>query len=74
MVATSPRLLAPDPPHYAWDNSLSPKLLVQSGETVTFQTPDAAPAGCLWLDGHPARFRAAAGRFSPPLSPHLEPD
>jgi acetamidase/formamidase len=43
MLTATPtqHLLAPDPPHYAWDNSLPPKLSIQSGDTVTFQTRDA---------------------------------
>jgi acetamidase/formamidase len=35
-------LLVPDPPHYTWDNSLPPKLRIRSGESVTFETRDAA--------------------------------
>jgi acetamidase/formamidase len=42
MLTTSRHLLLPDPPHYAWDNSLAPRLIVQNGETVTFKTRDAA--------------------------------
>src|SRR5437879_5827664 len=42
MITTSRHLLAPNPPHYVWDNSLEPKLTVSSGQTVTFETRDAA--------------------------------
>ena len=28
--------------HYAWDNSLQPRLTIDSGDTVVFQTRDAA--------------------------------
>jgi acetamidase/formamidase len=42
MVTTSRHVLLPDPPHYVWDNSLPPRLIVQDGDTVTFQTRDAA--------------------------------
>src|SRR5258708_244759 len=42
MLTASRHLLVPDPPHYVWDNSLAPKLTVRSGDTVTFQTRDAA--------------------------------
>jgi acetamidase/formamidase len=45
MITTSRHLLAPNPPHYVWDNSLAPKLTVSSGTAVTFETRDAA-------DGH----------------------
>src|SRR6266516_37079 len=45
MIATTRQLLAPNPPHYVWDNSLAPKLTVSSGAEVTFETRDAA-------DGH----------------------
>jgi len=39
---TTAQVLAPDPPHYVWDNSLEPRLRIGSGTTVTFQTRDAA--------------------------------
>lgn len=42
MLTASRHLLRPDPAHYVWNNSLAPALAVQSGETVTFQTRDAA--------------------------------
>src|SRR5579859_1856737 len=42
MQTATRHLLRPDPPHYAWDNRLPPKLSVPSGETVTIQTRDAA--------------------------------
>jgi acetamidase/formamidase len=45
VLAARTHLLAPDPPHYVWDNSLAPQLAIQSGDTVTFETRDAA-------DGH----------------------
>jgi acetamidase/formamidase len=45
VLAARTHVLAPDPPHYVWDNSLAPRLTVQSGDTVTFETRDAS-------DGH----------------------
>jgi acetamidase/formamidase len=45
MVTTARQLLAPNPPHYVWDNSLVPKLSISSGTEVTLETRDAA-------DGH----------------------
>ena len=45
MLTATHHLLAPDPPHYAWDNSLPPRLTVASGDTVIFETRDAS-------DGH----------------------
>jgi acetamidase/formamidase len=45
VLAARTHVLSPDPPHYVWDNSLAPRLLVQSGDTVTFETRDAS-------DGH----------------------
>lgn len=43
MLTTSSRhVLRPNPPHYVWDNALAPRLIVQSGETVMFETRDAA--------------------------------
>ena len=45
MVASTGFVLESTSPHYVWDNALPPKLTVQSGDTVTFQTRDAA-------DGH----------------------
>ena len=41
MLKTVEHVLVPDPPHYAWDNSLPPRLTIASGDTVTFQTRDA---------------------------------
>ena len=41
MTSTAAHVLAPNPPHYVWDNALEPKLRVGSGETVTFDTRDA---------------------------------
>src|SRR3954452_6792364 len=37
--------LTADQVHYAWDNSLPPRLTIRSGDTVEFETRDAA-------DGH----------------------
>jgi len=34
-------VLKPDPPHYAWNNALPPKLEVISGNVVAFETRDA---------------------------------
>jgi acetamidase/formamidase len=45
MVASTGFVLDSASPHYVWDNSLAPRLTIQSGDTVTFQTRDAA-------DGH----------------------
>ena len=45
MLTATHHLLVPDPPHYAWDNSLRPRLTIASGDTVTFETRDAS-------DGH----------------------
>src|SRR5215210_3297108 len=45
VLSTRTHVLAPDPPHYVWDNSLAPRLTIQSGDTVTFETRDAG-------DGH----------------------
>ncbi|HEX8969331.1 MAG TPA: acetamidase/formamidase family protein [Chloroflexota bacterium] len=45
MPATTPHLLKSTTAHYTWDNSLAPLLTIASGETVTFETRDAA-------DGH----------------------
>ncbi len=45
VLATRTHALAPDPPHYVWDNSLAPRLTAQSGDTVVFDTRDAG-------DGH----------------------
>jgi acetamidase/formamidase len=45
VLAARSHVLAPDPPHYVWDNSLAPTLAVRSGDTVVFETRDAA-------DGH----------------------
>jgi acetamidase/formamidase len=45
MLTATHHLLAPDPPHYAWDNNLKPRLTIGSGDTITFETRDAA-------DGH----------------------
>jgi acetamidase/formamidase len=45
VLAARTHVLAPDPPHYVWDNSLAPRLVVQSGDSVTFETRDAS-------DGH----------------------
>jgi acetamidase/formamidase len=42
MQTATRHLLLPDPPHYVWDNSLAPRLTVESGESVTIQTRDAA--------------------------------
>ena len=42
MLTTSRHVLLPDPPHYVWDNSLAPRLIIQDGDTVTFETRDAA--------------------------------
>jgi acetamidase/formamidase len=41
MLTTPRHLLAPDPPHYVWDNSLPARLRVDSGDTVTCETRDA---------------------------------
>jgi acetamidase/formamidase len=41
-VTTTEYRLTSEAPHYAWDNSLPPKLRIQSGDTVTFETRDAA--------------------------------
>jgi acetamidase/formamidase len=38
-------ILAPDPPHYAWNNALTPRLEARSGDTITFITRDGG-------DGH----------------------
>jgi acetamidase/formamidase len=45
VLAARTHVLAPDPPHYVWDNSLAPRLTIQSGDTVVFETRDAG-------DGH----------------------
>ena len=45
VVTARTHTLAPDPPHYVWDNSLTPRLTIQSGDTVVFDTRDAG-------DGH----------------------
>jgi acetamidase/formamidase len=45
VLAARTHVLAPDPPHYAWDNSLAPRLSIQSGDAVVFETRDAG-------DGH----------------------
>src|SRR3954470_11998498 len=45
VLAARTHVLAPDPPHYVWDNSLAPRLTIQSGDTVAFETRDAG-------DGH----------------------
>ena len=41
VIAARTHVLAPDPPHYVWDNSLAPRLRIQSGDTVAFETRDA---------------------------------
>jgi acetamidase/formamidase len=41
VLAARTHVLAPDPPHYVWDNSLAPRLSVESGDTVVFHTRDA---------------------------------
>src|SRR5436190_18673707 len=41
MTSTAAHVLAPNPPHYVWDNSIKPTLSIGSGETVTFETRDA---------------------------------
>ena len=35
-------LLSSDEPHYAWDNALPPKLVIQPGDSVTFDIRDSA--------------------------------
>jgi acetamidase/formamidase len=45
MVATTGFVLESTAPHYVWDNAIPPQLTIQSGDTVAFQTRDAA-------DGH----------------------
>ena len=42
MQAATRHVLAPDPPHYVWDNAIAPRLTVASGDTVTFETRDAS--------------------------------
>src|SRR5689334_12415971 len=45
MLASTDFVLDATSPHYVWDNALRPQLTIQSGDTVTFNTRDAA-------DGH----------------------
>ena len=45
MVASTGFMLESTSPHYVWDNAIPPRLTIHSGDTVTFQTRDAA-------DGH----------------------
>ena len=42
MTSTAAHVLAPNPPHYVWDNAIVPKLSVRSGDSVTFDTRDAS--------------------------------
>ena len=37
-TVTTTHVLESTPPHYAWDNRLSPKLSIHSGDVVTFET------------------------------------
>lgn len=41
LIATADHLLGSETPHFAWDNSLPPRLEIRSGETVMFETRDA---------------------------------
>ena len=41
-TVTTTHVLESTPPHYAWDNRLSPKLSIHSGDVVTFETRDAS--------------------------------
>jgi acetamidase/formamidase len=41
MLTATHHVLAPDPPHYVWDNTLQPRRTIASGDTVTFETRDA---------------------------------
>ena len=70
MLITQPHLLAPDPPHYAWDNSLPPRLRVADGETVSFQTRDASDLH-FRLDSTPADLATYEFRGHPLTGPVL---
>ena len=70
MLISQPHLLAPDPPHYAWDNSLLPRLRVADGETVSFQTRDASDLH-FRLDSTPADLATYEFRGHPLTGPVL---
>jgi acetamidase/formamidase len=55
-------------PHYAWDNALSPKLSVQSGDEVTFETRDASD-GQFHADSIPADLASYQFRGHPLTGP-----
>jgi acetamidase/formamidase len=40
--------LGSDAPHYSWDNSLAPKLTIESGDTVTIHSRDAGDGFISW--------------------------
>ena len=41
-TVTTTHVLESTPPHYAWDNPLSPDFSIHSGDVVTFETRDAS--------------------------------
>jgi acetamidase/formamidase len=66
-VATEIRLQATSP-HYAWDNALSPRLRVQSGDEVVFETRDASD-GQFRADSTPADLAKYQFRGHPLTGP-----
>ena len=60
--------LAPDPPHYVWNNAIVPKLSVPSGATLTFETRDASD-GHFTLDSTNAVFETFEFRGHPLTGP-----
>jgi acetamidase/formamidase len=70
MLTASRHVLLPDPPHYVWDNSLAPRLVVHDGDTVTFKTRDAADLH-FTLDSTTADLATYAFRGHPLTGPVL---
>src|SRR5262249_14979729 len=57
--------------HYAWDNSLAPRLVIEPGDTVVFQTRDAADGYYSRASSHPDVLNRGPFRGHPLTGPVL---
>jgi acetamidase/formamidase len=57
--------------HYAWDNAIAPRLTVEPGDTVVFQTRDAADGYYSWSSTHADVLNRGPFRGHPLTGPVL---